>query len=228
MKITHSQIEQLYTFTQQHYVKYYDVQSELVDHLAQDIENQWEIDPNITFENALNKAFKKFGIFGFEDVVLEKTKALQKRYYLWLWQNFKSFFKFPQIIGTFMALFIVFKLLILGKEHENVELVLKISFVVLTVLAIIKGIIISYNYKKEQKEKKYLMEEIIFNQGIGFSISIVSLIFQLMSYTFKLIDFYINVINSFLLVLMVLIIWISFVKIPSEAQKYLKITYGNL
>jgi len=38
MKLTESQIEQLFTFTQKHYVDWYDVQTELVDHLANGIE----------------------------------------------------------------------------------------------------------------------------------------------------------------------------------------------
>lgn len=31
-------IQNLYTFTRQHYVEHYDLQTELVDHLANDIE----------------------------------------------------------------------------------------------------------------------------------------------------------------------------------------------
>ena len=41
MKLTKEQIQQLYKFTRQHYVEYYDVQTELVDHLANDIEQIW-------------------------------------------------------------------------------------------------------------------------------------------------------------------------------------------
>ena len=39
MKLTEEQIQQLYKFTRQHYVEHYDVQTELVDHLANDIEH---------------------------------------------------------------------------------------------------------------------------------------------------------------------------------------------
>jgi len=38
MKLTKNQIDELYKFTRKHYVYHYDVQSELVDHLANDIE----------------------------------------------------------------------------------------------------------------------------------------------------------------------------------------------
>ena len=66
MKLTSQHIDQLYKFTRAHYVEWYDLQTELVDHLANDIENIWEKEPNLSFDQAKNKAFKKFGIFGFQ------------------------------------------------------------------------------------------------------------------------------------------------------------------
>ena len=42
MKLSAEQIERLYQFTRQHYVEYYDLQTELVDHLANAIEEQWQ------------------------------------------------------------------------------------------------------------------------------------------------------------------------------------------
>ncbi len=36
-KLSENQIQQLYKFTEQHYVEWYDVQTELVDHLANGI-----------------------------------------------------------------------------------------------------------------------------------------------------------------------------------------------
>lgn len=38
MKLTKTQIQNLYTFTKNHFVEYYDLQTELVDHLVNDIE----------------------------------------------------------------------------------------------------------------------------------------------------------------------------------------------
>jgi hypothetical protein len=48
MKLSSTQIEKLYAFTRQHYVEYYDLQTELVDHLANAIEAQWEENPGLT------------------------------------------------------------------------------------------------------------------------------------------------------------------------------------
>ena len=45
MKLTQQQIDRLYQFTRQHYVEWYDLQTELVDHLANAIEAQWQENP---------------------------------------------------------------------------------------------------------------------------------------------------------------------------------------
>ena len=88
MKLTPIQIDQLYTFTKQHYVEYYDLQTELVDHLANAIELEWESNPTLSFETLLNKEFKKFGVYGFIDVIRKKQKAMNKKYNNWVWNYF--------------------------------------------------------------------------------------------------------------------------------------------
>lgn len=65
VELTENQIQQLYKFTEQHYVEWYDVQTELVDHLANGIEHQIGLNPELSFESALNNEFKKFGVLGF-------------------------------------------------------------------------------------------------------------------------------------------------------------------
>ena len=67
MKLTTPQIEDLFKFTRKHFVYHYDVQSELVDHLANDIEEIWNEKPYLSFKDAWDTSFKKFGIFGFMD-----------------------------------------------------------------------------------------------------------------------------------------------------------------
>ncbi len=112
MKLTEPQIEQLYSFTQKHYVDWYDVQTELVDHLANGIEEHLQQNPNVTFESALKTEFKKFGIMGFNDVIEEKTKALNKHYRKLVWKHFLDFFKVPKIILTAFLIWGYFQLLI--------------------------------------------------------------------------------------------------------------------
>lgn len=80
MPLTAVQIDQLYLFTRQHYVEYYDLQTELVDHLAHAIEAQMKESPTLTFDEALNLEFQKFGIFGYMDVVENRQAVLNKKY----------------------------------------------------------------------------------------------------------------------------------------------------
>lgn len=90
MKITENHITELYKFTRQHFVEYYDVQTELVDHLANDIEQIWQDRPELSFHEARTISFKKFGVFGFMNVVEQKQKAMHKRYWKILWRFVKE------------------------------------------------------------------------------------------------------------------------------------------
>ncbi len=107
MKLSAEQIDQLFTFTKKHFVEHYDVQVELVDHLANAIEDQWKKNPNILFEDALQTEFKKFGIFGFTGLVEQKQAALQKHYWQLIKNELINYFSIPKVILT-VALFYMF------------------------------------------------------------------------------------------------------------------------
>jgi hypothetical protein len=123
MKLTTQQIERLYQFTCQHYVEWYDLQTELVDHLANSIEAQWQENPKISFEDALQVEFKKFGVFGFMDVVEKRQAALNKKYNVISWKHFKAFFTIPKIILTATLIVLIFALLNVSFYKSEVVLV---------------------------------------------------------------------------------------------------------
>jgi hypothetical protein len=60
-------------------VEWYDLQSELVDHLANAIETQWQENPKLSFNEALNKEFRS-SAFCFMDVVENVVTVLSKKY----------------------------------------------------------------------------------------------------------------------------------------------------
>lgn len=99
-KITEKEINQIFDFTKKHYVEFYDVQVELVDHLANAIEAQWEENPKLSFEDALQIEFKKFGIFGFTGLVEKKQAELQKYYNKMLWNELLKFVSIPKVVLT--------------------------------------------------------------------------------------------------------------------------------
>src|SRR5690554_1144043 len=110
-KLTTEQIDVLFIFTKKHLVEHYDVQVELVDHLANAIEAQWKTNPNISFEKALDKEYNNFGVFGFSGLVEQKQTALQNHYWHIIKKEFINYFTVPRIIlsgAFFYGLFLVF------------------------------------------------------------------------------------------------------------------------
>lgn len=136
IKLTRAQIDQLYLFTRQHYVEWYDLQSELVDHLANAIETQWQENPKLTFDEALNNEFRKFGVFGFMGVVEEKQKFLGKKYRKLIWNYYTEFFRLPKIILTFLSMLLIYKLLIVFEGAKDIIfgliLILSLGFFIRT------------------------------------------------------------------------------------------------
>jgi len=228
MKLNAEQIERLYAFTRQHYVEYYDLQTELVDHLANAIEEQWQQNPKLSFEAALQIEFKKFGVFRFMEVVEKRQAALNKKYNKLVWQLLKTFFSIPKIIGTISAIGIVYYLL--KSSQEDFEII-QALFIVLIVLFMIGLGVISRKNKKinQQTEKKWLLKEIIFGYStvagsiVAGSINIpIQLVLNLNGKNYN--DWTLSLF-SFLLVLLSLTIYIILVLIPSQAEDYLKATY---
>lgn len=98
--ITNEQVSQLFRFCEKHYVRHYDVQCELVDHLSNAIEERMTSDPQLSFENALDKVYAGFGKMGFAGIVDSRAAALGKQYRRIRWSLFKKFFTLPKIAMT--------------------------------------------------------------------------------------------------------------------------------
>ena len=179
MKLTKPQIQQLYTFTQKHYVDWYDVQTELVDHLANGIEEHLQQNPNVTFESTLISEFKKFGIMGFNDVIEEKTKALNKRYRVLVWKYFKDFFKLPKIILTLFLTWGYYSLLVF--IENRFWLLLITCFILLFFpLRFFYKQVKRIKFLKKETDKKWLFDSVVLQLGglsqifnIGIYVSII-------------------------------------------------------
>lgn len=109
-KLTSEQIDELFTFCSGHYVPEYDLQIELVDHLASGIEEQWLKNPELPFAFALNNTFGKFGIYGFSKIKNQKEKELRRKYSRLFWQYTLGFYKLPKVILTFVLTLILFSI----------------------------------------------------------------------------------------------------------------------
>jgi hypothetical protein len=165
-KISTEEYEQLFAFIKKHYVEYYDLQCELADHLANAIEEQWQNNPNLSFDDALQQEFKKFGIFGFMGVVESRQAALSKRYNKLLWVYLREFFKLPKILLTLLFGFTVFKIL------EYSKFTFMALLLCLMIFSIAKIIVLQRHYSKKVKAtgKRWMLEDIIKKGGTPLSL----------------------------------------------------------
>ena len=223
MKLTENQIEELYKFTRQHYVEHYDVQTELVDHLANDIEGIWEENPKLTFENARDKSFKKFGIFGFMNVVDAKQKQLGKRYNKILWTFMKEWFTVPKIIIS-ASIFMVFYIL-MSLNINNIYLSILMIALALVDVFLAQKLIKKSKKRFKENGRKYLLEDLIFRVSAFSSIIVFSNIFNLSSFLEYSESIYVKTSISCLITLAILYSYIALIIIPQKAEELLEETY---
>ncbi|WP_298149965.1 hypothetical protein [Flavobacterium sp.] len=221
MKLNETQIQYLFDFTRQHYVEYYDLQSELVDHLANAIEQAISENPNLSFEQALNAEFKKFGIFGFMDVVEKRQGALTRKYHKMVWTHFMEFFRLPKIVLSLGAVVFGFYFL---KSITYKEAVFASVLAVITFGLLLKMIIeVTLRRKKaEKKEKRWLFEEIMYGYGSVTSFFILPL--QLIDLFYRKAVFLSDIamwVSSFLIVAYAIVCYVMIYVIPSKAKEYL-------
>ncbi|WP_457610560.1 hypothetical protein [Lutibacter sp.] len=217
MKLSSNQIQNLYKFTRQHYVEHFDVQTELVDHLANDIEQIWQDQPKLSFEQARDISFKKFGVFGFVDVVEARSKALNKKYWELVWSIFKQFFTIPHILISIT----IFLAIAVGFDLFSVKMVL-LTISIGGILALFFRLYFLQKEKKKrfkQTQKKWLLEEYIFNIGGG--VAFVNLFFQLAIYSPKIITINFQLIMSLILTAFILLIYITAFILPSKIEEIL-------
>ena len=149
MALSKQQIDELFIFTEKKFVKWYDLQLELVDHLANKIEEELEQNPNTNLETALKKVYATFGIFGFARIVREKEESVRK-FNDKLWKKeFLNLFVWPNLLKS-IAIFFILKVMV-----ENIP----VPYIVLTGMA---TSIINFIYqlrlnKKQSKENKKLL-----------------------------------------------------------------------
>lgn len=220
-KIIAEQFEQINNFVRKHYVEYYDLQCELADHLANGIEAQWEENPNLSFEDALQKEFKKFGVFGFTQVVEQRQLALSKKYGKIMWQYAKDFLKLPKIFLSIGLVVFIYTLLSIDALIYNALLL------VILVFTSYKFIARYQRYRKKAKltGKRWLFEDLIYRGG-GMGV-ITVLPFQLSVFTFEdgVMPIYINCLLALWMVGLLLFYYIMLYVIPSKAKQLLEETY---
>lgn len=224
MQLTENHIQELYKFTRQHFVEHYDVQTELVDHLANDIEEICKENPKLTFEQARDKSFKKFGVFGFMEVVEEKQKEMNKYYWKIIWRFAKEWFSIPKILITVSVFFSLYFILHF-KTGANIFSGILLLTAIFDVFYATKLRKIAKNRFKE-KGKKWMLEDMIFNTAAFSGVMISSQLPNLYHNLVKGIPSKTTIIIlSFLVTISLLYSYIALLVIPKKTEELLSEKY---
>ncbi len=226
MNLNNVHIQELYKFTRQHFVEHYDLQTELVDHLANDIEAIWKERPTLSFYEAKQEAFKKFGVFGFMDIVEQKHKQMTKRYWKILWRFMKTWFTIPKIIITLTLLAGYYTLL----RFDEAPFILGVAFLSLSAFLLICQVIIKYKtrLKKKRNERIFLLEEMIHNSKSWFVLlTLLNLynLFELIDVAFSELAFYWVFLMAVFFTLLTIAFYIVEFVIPDRSKELLEETY---
>lgn len=225
MELTKQHIQSLYDFVEQHKVEYYDLQTELVDHLANDIEQIWEKEPNLSFEQARYKATIKFGLKGFSTFVSQREKTMKKENWKWFRHHFVAFFSFPKIMITLFFTAIIY----LGFDMVTD----KSSFLVYSITAIYSiafiyalYLTIKLKVRKRKTGKRWLFEDIVIKSNSVLLFTVLVQPYQF--YNYFLSDITINgsitiqLLYTFGIVLISLLFYITLWVIPPKFEATIK------
>jgi hypothetical protein len=162
--LTTEQIQYLYKFCEKKGVRYYDLQTELVDHLTEAIEAKMTHDPQLSFDEALMGVYKGFGITGFSRVTAEREAALTKSYNRARWRYFKAFFTYPKVAVSLLLFFLLNAPVFLFKIPH-----LKSYHFVIVLLAVLFGLLLwIFALRTFKRPEKKLM--VLKSYGAGFGI----------------------------------------------------------
>ena len=222
MKLNEQNIDNLYKFTRQHYVEHYDVQTELVDHLANDIEKILAEQPTLSFEQARDISFKKFGVFGFMDVVDQKIVQLNKKYFRLILSFVKQWFRLPKIILTLCFIVLFYQL-------QNLTIAYYIYSGVFFSVILLETVKMFQSKRKINKKvaltgKKWLLEDIYLRQSLGNLALIIFYVYDLFlphDDGFIAMNQFSRWLSAALIVLTILIGYITLIVVPNKSEELL-------
>jgi hypothetical protein len=115
-----SQIKVISKLIEMKGVNHIDVNLELTDHIATEIEELISKNPSINFTTAVKTIFLKYSRFHFMKIEEEKEKQIRKIATKDILKEFISFFTIPKIIFTFILFFYIKHLLSIKQMNEYI------------------------------------------------------------------------------------------------------------
>lgn len=177
--LTDEQIQELYAYCKRKNILYYDIQVEIVDHMANAIEEKMQADTSLGFKQALEQVHFSFGSFGLRDIVSSKTAAMRKKYGRIQRRLFYAYFTFPKILLAIMLL-----LGVITVDRFLPEPFLAGAVIFIAIIALIQLIRVERERSVFRKsyQKKLLMTD---RQFFDFSFYYLMVILQIVTGLFK-------------------------------------------
>ncbi|WP_447639740.1 MULTISPECIES: hypothetical protein [Chitinophagaceae] len=223
------QIEILFQFCQKHSVRYYDVQVELVDHLASSIETKMETNPNISFDDALKEEYKNFGITGFGRYLSDKETQVKKQLARERRKMFLDFLTPPQ----FFLVLLFLMCLLYPFSTKNIEAMRTLCYIIAPATFTISfgSVVYLWTEKRKRLKKVFILDDskaIYLYSYVSIS---VQANLQLYTYATKLTNTHLKVYyGSILIIINILIILVIIVSIKQykKLKQYVIENYPNV
>lgn len=222
-KLTDEEVDRLFDFCTKHYVPEYDLQIELVDHLASGIEEQWAKTPDLPFPVALNNTFDQFGIFGFSKIKSQKEKELCRKYRKLFWKYTLEFYKLPKVVLTFVITFVLFT--VYRAVNNYYWTTLSIFLIIIFVdLLYVWRIYPSKYALKTKDDKSFIIVNYLKGRQLG-----INLILQIPLQGIQILDHfnypYLNhvsvlAISSFIITILLVFMYIFFFVVPVKIKEH--------
>jgi hypothetical protein len=161
-QLSKKQIEALFTFVRSKYVRYIDLQYELVDHLASAIEDEIQQHEHLSFDSALSRIYSRFPITGFSRFVAEKERAMTAYWRNRYFKSALSYFTPPRIFLTILFCIVSFQVIqVWGMKGVGI----------LLVVSLVSKIFCSFMIVKKMRALKKKQADYLFLQSSSILIS---------------------------------------------------------
>jgi hypothetical protein len=169
MTLTKNEREQLLEFIKLRYIDYHDIRLLIAKDLEDDITKQMKEEETLSFEDALEQAYKKYGVIGFSDASEKYMKKIRKHSFKFLLEVVKAelstvkFWLYSSLffIGTYTLLLFL----------DLNPYIYAGGFLVVLILGLIFSFSKLHKHIKEQKKKEsfyYFDEVMLSNNSILF------------------------------------------------------------
>lgn len=135
--LTDSQLTQLHEFVKKKYIRYDDLEIQLVNEMASQIEALMASDQSLHFEQALAKVYETYGVTGFSGYIQSKMLDNNNYYRSLLSKKLKFFFQWPRILLVLLFIFLTERVMVWWR-YDYVLTVLLFGYLL---IEIISGII---------------------------------------------------------------------------------------